>query len=104
MVTWSLVAALVLILLVWALGALNSRAAYRNGFWDGVLWEREREGRVFPPDSSDHTCVNKHCVICAARTPGWESLYPSKPGPSWHGWASLSAGARQRENGRVDSP
>lgn len=93
MLAWSFT--LLLVMVIALLGLLNSRAAYRNGFWDGVLWERGREGRVFP-DNSDHTCVNADCVICASRTPGWESLHPSKPGPSWHGWASLAAGARQR--------
>ena len=78
------------------LGAVTNRAAYRNGFWDGVMWERTRNGRTFP----EHDCnANRHhvCANSVCHGPGSESLYPSKPGPSWPGWVSLAAGARQRE-------
>lgn len=92
-----------LLSVVVVLCVVANRAAYRNGFWDGVLWERERRGRVFP-DASDHRCVNEHCVICALRTPGNESRYPSKPDPSWHGWDSLNAGAVQRQKQTNETP
>lgn len=65
---------------------LANRAAYRSGFWDGVLWERERGGRTLKYVPED------------LRRPGSESLYPSKPGEDWHGWESLSAGAIARES------
>ena len=66
---------------------LGQRAAYRNGFWDGVLWERARGDRTWPIDA-DHDLY----------TPGAESRYPSKPDPTWHGWDSLSAGAHARKD------
>lgn len=67
-----------------ALAFFVSQSAYQNGFWDGVLWERERGGRIFLEDAPGYV-------------PGCESTYPSKPGPSWHGWKSLADGARRRE-------
>lgn len=63
------------------LGLLATQAAYRNGFWDGVLWERERPPTV-PADPDP--------------TPGAESGYPSKPSSAWCGWAGLGADLRQR--------
>ena len=81
------------VLLVFMLLAIKSNnAAYHNGFWDGVLWERSREGRVHPP----HSCKAKIYVKCDLYRPGTESLYPSKPGPSWPQWRDLAAGAERR--------
>ena len=73
-------------------GIAANRAAYRNGFWDGVLWERERDGRIWPKDADPRYHL-----------PGAESLYPSKPDPSWHGWASLAGGAQSRNQESNDS-
>ena len=52
------------------LAVFANRAAYRNGFWDGVIWERER--------------LSGGC-------------YPSKPDSCWPLWASIEEGARQRK-------
>ena len=77
-----------------------SNKAYRNGFWDGVLWERERDGRVRPPHEA---CESGDCTVCAGLyRPGSESPYHSKPDPSWHGWAALEAGARDRDKAGVE--
>ena len=51
-------------------GSMANEAAYRNGFWDGVLWDRERR------NGGD---------------------YPSRPGDDWHGWEKLNAGQEWRE-------
>lgn len=63
----------IIAVLVTALGWLGGRAAYRNGFHDGVLWAIEGEG------------------------------YPSKPSPRWWGWAELRRRRSRSTGSREES-